>query len=185
MSGVGRLLGRPQGFPDIGPTVPAAAVTALTVVVGGLTSFLVIGVSGWLVVALLLVVGAASLPRGPFAAILSVLLAAALVVDGLDGYTGRFVILLAAVHLLLVVASLSAWLPLRARVQVALLRRPLVRYVVVQLIAQAVAFAVLTVVAPQADTSGPGLVWLGIVAAAAALALAVAILVPALLRPSR
>ena len=185
VSGVGRLPAVRRDSPTSARPSPPLALTALTVVVGGLTSFLVIGVSGWLVVALLLVVGAASLPRGPFAAILSVLLAAALVVDGLDGYTGRFVILLAAVHLLLAVASLSAWLPLRARVQVALLRRPLVRYVVVQLIAQTVAFAVLTVVAPPADTSGPGLVWLAIVAAAAALALAVAILVPALLRPSR
>lgn len=185
MSGVSGLLHRPQGFPAIGRTVPAVLLTAVTVVVGGLASLLVIGVSGWLVVALLLVVGAAALPRGPFAAILSVLLAAALAVDGFDGYTGRFVILLAAVHLLLVVGSLSAWLPLRARVQLALLRRPLVRLVVVQLVAQVVAFVVLRYVAAPVAPSGPGLVWLGIVAAAAALVLALVVLAPALLRPSR
>lgn len=177
---------REPGFPVIGRTVPSAVVTALTVVVGAVSSWIVIGVSGWLIIALVLVIGAASLPRGPFAAMLTILLAAALVVDGFDGYTGRLVILLAAIHLLFVAGSLSAWLPRRAHVQLALLRRPLLRYIAVQVVSQAVAFVVLTFVAPVGGpgTSG-GYVWLGITGAAAALVLAVVVLVPALLRPAR
>ncbi|BDZ48020.1 hypothetical protein GCM10025867_02610 [Frondihabitans sucicola] len=181
-----RRFGRAQGFPVIGPTVPAALLTTLTACVGLAASWFVIGLSGWLVIALLLVLGAAAVPRGPFAAILSVLLAAALVIDGFDGYTGRFVLLLAAVHLLLVVGSLSAWLPLRAHVQLTLLRAPLLRYLAVQVVAQAVSFVVVTFVAPAGGAGpGAGAVWLGIVGAAAALALALVVLVPALLRPAR
>jgi hypothetical protein len=186
-----RFSRRAQGFPEIGPTVPALALTALLFVVAVLASWVVIGVSGWLVVALLLALGAAAVPRGPFAAILTVLLATALVLDGFDSYTGRFVILLAAVHLLFELGSVSAWLPLRAHVQLSLLRRPLVRYVALQVAAQVVAFVILTVVAPGSPSAsgatgaGTGLVWLGLVAAVAAIALALLVLVPALLRPSR
>lgn len=173
------------GFPAIGATVPAMALTSITVLAGAAAAWAVIGLSGWLVIALLFVIGAASVPRGPFAAILTVHLSAALALNGDDVYTGRFVILLAVAHLLFVVAPLSAWLPWRARVQIGLLRPVLLRYVVLQVVAQAVAFVVLTFVSPSPGGAGPGAVWLGIVGAAAALALAVAILVPALLRPSR
>jgi len=180
------MSGRAQGFPAIGRTIPAAALTALTILVGSLTAWLVIGVSGWLVIALLLVVGAAAVPRGPFAAILTTLLASALVIDGFDGYTGRFVLLLAAAHLLFVIASLSAWLPRNARVQLGVLRPSLLRYLGVQVVTQAISFVIVTFVVPS---SGPGtstaFVWFGLVGGTASLALALVVLVPALLRPSR
>ncbi|ROQ39828.1 hypothetical protein EDF46_1463 [Frondihabitans sp. PhB188] len=174
------------GFPAVGRTVPAAAVTVLIGVVGALASLVVIGVSGWLVVALLLTVGAAALPRTPFAAILSVMLGLALVIDGDLGYTPAFVVLLAAIHLLLVAGQLAAWLPLRARVQVAVLRPPLVRYVLVQVAAQVVAFVVLTFARPVPGSApGAGALWLGLVGGVAAVLLAVAVLIPLLLRPTR
>lgn len=175
------------GFPSIGRTVPASALTAATAVAGTAASWFVVGLSGWLVIALLLVVGAAAVPRSPFAAILTVQLSAALMLTGTGGYSGRFVLLLAAVHLLFVVGALSSWLPFRARVQTSLLRPFLVRYLAVQVAAQAVAFVVLTFIAPApapGAATAPGIVWLGIVAAVAALTLALVILAPALLRPA-
>ena len=182
MSDTNRGPATPTSFPDIGPTVPALALSALTFVAGAGAGFLVLGVSGWLVVALLLALGAAAVPRGPFAAILIVLLAVALVAGGRPGYAPPLIGLLAAGHLLVAVGSLSAWLPRRASVQLAVLRRPLLRYLVVQVAAQVVAFAVLALIRPAGAEAGS--VWLGLVGAIAALALA-AVVAPLLLRPAR
>jgi hypothetical protein len=180
-----RRFGRQQGFPDVGRTLPAATLTVVTVVAGAATSWFVIGLSGWLVIALLLVLSAAAVPRGPFTAILSVILAITFVLNGNAGYSGRFVLLLVVVHFLFAVGSLSAWLPRRARVQLVVLRPPLLRYIVVQLVAQVVAFVILTYVVPVGAFASTDFVWLGIVGAVAALALALLVVVPVLLRPSR
>jgi hypothetical protein len=173
---------RVPGFPDLGRTVPAPAVTALGVVAGTVASLVIIGISGWLVVALLLLLAAAALPRGPFAAVLIVQLAAAQVIVGAPGYTGRFALLVFASHLLFTTGALSVWLPRRARVQLRVLRLPLVRFVVVQVAAQLVSFLVLALVHP---TESGSFLWLGVVGAAAALVLALTVLAPALLRPAR
>lgn len=179
---------RAPGFPAIGRTAPALALTAAVVVVGLVGSWFAVGVSGWLVASLLLVLGAAALPRGPMVALITLQWGLALVLSGQlglsgHGYSGRFAVVLAATHFLFACTSLSAWLPTRARVQFALLRGPAVRFVVIQLVSQAVSFAVLTLVHPAG--AGSGVVWLALVAAVAALALAALILAPALLRPAR
>lgn len=177
------MRGQAPGFPQIGRSVPALAVTAVGVVAGAVASRAVVGLSGWLVISLLLLLGAAALPRSPLAAVLTLQWGLALVLSGEPGYSGRFVVLLVAAHLLLAVGTLAAWLPFRARVQIAVLRRPAIRFVVVQAVAQAVAFGVLTFVSH--GPSAASFVWLGIVGALAALALAALVLAPALLRPSR
>ncbi|RKR76258.1 hypothetical protein [Frondihabitans australicus] len=174
-------MSRAPGFPALGRTMPALVLTAATGVVGILGAWVAIGVSGWLVVSLLLILGAMLLPRGPMVALLTLQWAFALVVAGPRGYTWQFAVVLAAGHLLFTLGSLCAWLPLRARVQLRLLRAPLLRYVAVQVACQAIAFAVLTLLAPGAQ----GVVWLAVVASVAALALAALVLVPALLRPAR
>ncbi|MCU1528403.1 MAG: hypothetical protein JWP75_2166 [Frondihabitans sp.] len=172
---------RVPGFPRLGRTVPAIAVTGLGVVAGAIASLVVVGLSGWLVVALLLLFAAAALPRGPFVAVLVVQLAAAQVLVGAPGYTGRFALVLLASHLMFTTGALSVWLPRRAHVQLRVLRVPLLRFVAVQAAAQAVSFVVLALVRPANATS---FVWLGIVGAAAALVLALTVLAPALLRPA-
>jgi hypothetical protein len=175
--------GRAPGFPAVGRTVPALALTAATLVVGFVGSWAVIGVSGWLIVSLLLVLATALVPRGPLAALVALLWGGTIVLSGSTGYSGRFVVALAAAHLLLALASLSAWLPFRSRVQLAVLRRPAIRYVTIQVVSQAVAFVVLALIGHGAVRSD--LVWLGVVGAVAALALAALVLAPALLRPAR
>jgi hypothetical protein len=167
--------------------VPAPALTAATLVVGFAGSWAVIGVSGWLIVSLLLVLATALVPRGPMGALVALLWGGSIVLSGSGGggggYSARFVVALAAAHLLLALGSLSAWLPFRSRVQLAVLRRPAIRYVGIQVVSQAVSFAVLTLLGHGA--AGSGLVWLGLVGAVAALALAALVLAPALLRPAR
>lgn len=191
------------GFPHIGRTIPAIALAAASGVVGAIAAALLFGVSGWLIIGLVLAFGAAALPRAPIAAGLVVVLAIVLVASGHVGYEPRFIVLLAAGHLMLVLNGFTAWLPWRSRVQLRLLRPALLRYLAVQVGAQVVAFGVLTlgrirdgagttgttgpdaVVGASGGSIGEGLVWLGVVGAASAVLLAVVVLVPALLRPSR
>lgn len=175
--------GRAPGFAAIGRTVPALGLSATTLVVGLVGSWAVVGVGGWLIVSLLLTLAAALVPRGPLVALLALQWGGALVLSGSTGYSGRFVVALAASHLLLVCASLSAWLPFRSRVQLRILRRPALRYVGIQALSQAVSFGVLTLLGH--GVAGSSLAWLGVVGAAAALALAALVLGPALLRPAR
>ncbi|ARC58070.1 hypothetical protein AS850_13385 [Frondihabitans sp. 762G35] len=170
------------GFPDIGRTLPSEAVTALGVVAGGLAIWLVVGISGWLAIALALLVAAAAVPRGPFAALLVLQLAVAQTLTGLPGYSGRLALVLLATHLVFATGLLSAWLPRRSRVQLAVLRRPLLRFVAIQVVAQAAAFVVLGLLRRPEAVS---IAWLGIVGAGAALVVALAFVVPALLRPTR
>lgn len=175
-------------FPRIGPSLPPLTIALASFVVGAVAGVVILGVSPWLIIALVLAVGAAALPRGPFAMILVVVLALALLLPpqstfAAPVYSPRFVVLLAAAHLLLVLGSLGAWLPWRARVQLAVLGRPLARYLAVQVPAQLVAFAVLTLAAPGSAVVGS--VWVALLGAVALVALAVVVLAPLLLRPAR
>lgn len=170
------------GFPVVGRTIPTLALTAVTVVVGALLSWFVVGLSGWLVVSLLLVLAAAFLPRSPFVAILVIQLTVAELVVGPAGYTGRFALLLFGSHVLHATGALTDWLPRGARLQLSVLRRPVLRFVPVQVGVQVAAFAVLAL---AHGLDGRSFVWLGVVGAAAALVLGLTLLVPVLLRPSR
>jgi hypothetical protein len=161
------------GAPSIGAAVPAWTIGALGLVAGLVGSIVVIGASGWLVVAALLAVAAAVLPRGPFAALLVVQLAIA----GL-GDTDLPVLLLTT-HLVLATSLLWAWTPMTARVQLRALLPSVLRFVAVQVGTQAVAFIV---VAWFGDAGPVGGVWLAVAGAVALLALTLGLFVPTLLR---
>lgn len=161
------------GAPSIGAAVPAWTIGALGLVAGLVGSVVVIGASGWLVVATLLAVAAAVLPRGPFAALLVVQLAIA----GLSGTD--LPVLLLTTHLVLATSLLWAWTPLTARVQLRALLPSALRFVAVQVGTQAVAFIV---VAQFGDAGPVGGVWLAVAGAVALLALALGLFVPTLLR---
>lgn len=161
------------GAPAIGRAVPAWTIGALGLVAGILGSVVVVGASGWLVVAVLLAVAAAVLPRGPFAALLVVQLAIA----GLDG--ADVAVLVLATHLVLATSLLWAWTPRTARVQLRALLPAAIRFVAVQVAVQAVAFVV---VALFGDAGPVGGVWLAVAGAVALLGLALGLVVPMLLR---
>lgn len=160
------------GSPAIGPAVPAWSIGALGLVAGLVGSVVVIGASGWLVVALVLAVAAAVLPRGPFAALLVVQLAIA----GLSG--SNLVVLVLTTHLVLATSLLWAWTPRTARVQLRALAPSALRFVVVQVGVQAVGFVV---VALFSGTGPVGGVWLAVAGAVGLLALALGLFVPRLL----
>ncbi|MGL3198908.1 MULTISPECIES: hypothetical protein [Curtobacterium] len=161
------------GAPSIGPAVPAWSIGALGLVAGVVGSVVVIGASGWLVVAIVLAVAAAVVPRGPFAALLTVQLALA----GIDGT--NLPVLLLTTHLLLATSLLWAWTPRTARVQLRALVPSALRFVALQVGAQAVAFVV---VALLGGTGPVGGVWLAVAGTVALLALALGLFVPVLLR---
>lgn len=160
------------GAPSIGAAVPAWTIGALGLVAGITGSAVVIGASGWLVVAVLLAVAAALLPRGPFAALLVVQLAIA----GLSGTS--LPLLLVTTHLVLATSLLWAWTPPTARVQLRSLLPSALRFAAVQAGTQAVAFIV---VAQFGGAGSIGGVWLAVAGAVALLALALGLFVPTLL----
>jgi hypothetical protein len=161
------------GAPSIGPAVPAWTIGALGLAAGLVGSVVVIGASGWLVVAAVLAVAAALLPRGPFATLLVVQLAIA----GVDGT--NLPVLVLTTHLVLATSLLWAWTPWAARVQLRALRPSALRFALVQVGAQAVGFVV---VAVFGDAGPVGGVWLAVAGAVALLALAVGLFLPVLLR---
>ncbi|WIB60192.1 hypothetical protein DEJ13_17405 [Curtobacterium sp. MCLR17_007] len=160
------------GSPAIGPAVPAWSIGALGLVAGLVGSVVVIGASGWLVVAAVLAVAAAVLPRGPFAALLVVQLAIA----GIGG--SNLAVLVLTTHLVLATSLLWAWTPRTARVQLRALVPSALRFVVVQVGVQAVAFVVVGLFGDAGQVGG---VWLAVAGAVGLLALALGLFVPRLL----
>ncbi|MDR6172517.1 MULTISPECIES: hypothetical protein [unclassified Curtobacterium] len=162
-----------SGAPSIGPAVPAWTIGALGLVAGVVGSVVVIGASGWLVVAVVLAAAAAVLPRGPFAA----LLVGQLALAGIGGTD--LPVLLLTTHLVLATSLLWAWTPRTARVQLRALLPSALRFVAVQVGSQAVAFVVVALLGGSGPVGG---VWLAIAGTAALLALAIGLFVPTLLR---
>ncbi|WP_144710373.1 hypothetical protein [Curtobacterium pusillum] len=161
------------GAPSIGPAVPAWTIGAVGLVAGVVGSAVVIGASGWLVIAIVLAVAAAVFPRGPFAALLVVQLAIA----GLSGTNPPVLVL--TTHLVLATGLLWAWTPRTARVQLRALRPSALRFALVQVGAQAVGFVVVAVFGEAGPIGG---VWLAVAGAVALLALALGLFLPVLLR---
>lgn len=162
-----------SGAPSIGPAVPAWTIGALGLVAGVVGSVVVVGASGWLVVAVLLAAAAAVVPRGPFAALLVAQLA-------LAGIGGTYLpVLLLTTHLVLATSLLWAWTPRTARVQLRALVPSALRFVAVQVGSQAVAVVVVALLGGAGPVGG---VWLAVAGTIALLALALGLFVPMLLR---
>ena len=156
------------GAPTIGAAVPPWTIGALGLAAGVVGSVVVVGLNGWLVVAVGLAVAAVVVPRGPFAALLVVQLA------GTD-----LAVLVLTTHLVLATSLVWVWTPWRARVQLRALVPAALRFVVVQVGAQAVAFVVVGLFGGAGPVGG---VWLAVAGAVALLALAFGLFVPTLLR---
>ncbi|MFS0731316.1 hypothetical protein ABC270_14730 [Curtobacterium sp. 1P10AnD] len=169
----GRSRAERTGAPSIGRAVPAWSIGALSLAAGVVGSVVVVGASGWLVVAIVLALAAAVVPRGPFAALLTVQLGLAGI-----GETDLPVLLLTT-HLVLATSLLWAWTPRTARVQLRALVPSALRFVALQVGVQAVAFVV---VALLGGTGPVGGVWLAVAGTVALLALALGLFVPTLLR---
>jgi len=144
---------RARPAPDIGLWIPGSVLRAACGVVGVLLCLDRLPQGFWLVVGLVLTGVAVAVPRWITAWVLVVLLGATQVLQDPSPRDGHFFLLLAGLHLLHVLGALALALPWRGRVQLAVLRRPLLRFVAVQVPVQVVAAAALAILTPRPDGS--------------------------------
>lgn len=144
----------PSDFPGARARMPALAVRVTFVVVALALCVVDYGLNGWLAIAICLAIGAAWAPEYLLGWALILFLAL-----GRFGHnaalTWQFLVLLAGVHLLHVLAMLTLAVPPRSWVQPAVLVAPLIRFVSIQVPAQALAVVALLLLAPNANGHRP------------------------------
>jgi hypothetical protein len=155
--------------PAIGPWVPAATLHVAFVAVAAGLCLLVFGSRLWLTIGLVLAVAAMVVPHLVSPWWLVFILGVDQVWRTPSATDGVFYALLAGVHLLHLLGGLTVLLPWDARIQVAALAGPLRRFVLVQAVAQPVAYGALVAFSTRGGTV-PGLsilsaALLGVVAA--------------------
>lgn len=162
-------LAPPPDVPAADARIPAIAVRIMLVLVGALLSLLVYGTGGWLAVAIVLVLLAAWQPEYLLTWVLIVFLALGQL-DHRAALSWQLLALLAGVHLLHLLASLALMLPWHAWVQPAVLARPLLRFIAIEVPVQLVAVVLLLLLAPNGHGQRPLTVPAFTVVGAAALA---------------
>ncbi|MCU1477892.1 MAG: hypothetical protein JWQ64_2585 [Subtercola sp.] len=170
---------RRGSLPDIGFRMPGGVVRILLAAVGVGLCLIGIPLGFWFVVGLTLTALALAAPPLLGAWGLIVLLALATLTRPETAFDVRFFVLLAGIHLLHVLGAQTLVLPLRAWAQVAVLRAPLLRFVVVQVPVQILAFVVLLLAAPGGPSAT---VPIAAVVGAMALGAVVLVLIVPLLR---
>lgn len=138
----------PPDLPAVDARVPAVAVRAAVVIVGVLLSLVDYRLTGWLAVGIALSVAAAWSPQRLLGWVLIAFLAAGRLAHHAQ-LDWRFLVLLAGLHLLHVLAMLALALPWRSWVNPAVFVAPLGRFVAIQLPAQLVAVVALLLLAPD------------------------------------
>jgi hypothetical protein len=172
---------RTRPLPAMGPWLPASAVRVALGVVGALLCLERLAPGFWLVAGLGLLACAVAVPRAATAWALLLLLAGTQLRELPSAHDGHFFLLLAGLHLLHVLAAQAFALPWRGRVQVAVVGRPLLRFVAVQVPVQTAAFAALALLAPGPDGAARfALPAAGIAGGAALVAVTVLLIVPLL-----
>lgn len=129
--------------PAIGRWVPTATVHLATLAVAAGLSLLVFPSPFWRGIGLLLAVASTLVPNLVLRWALPLLLGMSQFWRTPSATDGVFYLLLAGVHLLHVLGSLATLLPWHGRVQLAPFVRPLQRYLLIQVVAQAVAVGAL------------------------------------------
>lgn len=142
-----------EPVPDIGASVPAAALHVVFLAVATVLCALVLASPFWIAVGLSLAIAAILLPKLVPAWWLLLLLALSQLWREPRVTDVAFYLLLAGVHLLHLLDGLARLLPWDGRVQVVAIRRPLRRFVLMQAVVQAVAVGALF-----AARGGPGTV---------------------------
>jgi hypothetical protein len=144
----------PTDLPGAGARIPGFAVRAVFVVVGVLLTLVDYRLAGWLAVGVTLSVAAAWFPQYLLGWAVILFLAAGQLARH-PGLSWRFLVLLAGLHLLHVLASLTLELPWRSWVQPAVFLAPLRRFAVIQLPTQVLAVVALLLLAPGSDGHRP------------------------------
>lgn len=162
MSGDTAALHARASEPNIGPSVPTAALHLLFLVVGAGLCLLVLESPLWLAIGLLLAIAGTLLPTLVPTWWLILLLGLSPLGREPSVSDVTFYVLLAGVHLLHVLSSLTRLLPWDGRMQVDALAPSLRRFVFVQAVVQPVAAGALFAFGGQSGTVS----WLSILAAA-------------------
>lgn len=174
-----------RGLPQLGPRMPAVALPAIIGVLSLGLSVVSYGAAAGIPIGILLAVASPWAPYrlGPWGAIL---------VIGLGQFTRepslhwQSFVLLAGLHLLHVLGSLTAGIPWRSWVQLTVLRLPLLRFVAIQIPTQLLAGLTLAVLAPNSHGHRP-VSWagFGLIGAVALAGLALLLVTPLIAERSR
>lgn len=168
----------PSGAPAPDARLPGSAVRVAFALAGLGLSVVDYRFTDWLVIAVVLTSVAAAAPRSLLAWGLILFLALGQLTRH-DALSSRFLVLLAGLHLLHVLAMLSLEVPARSWMQPTVLVAPALRFVAIQVPSQILAIAAMLLVAPRPNGHRP----LTIAAFALLGALALVGLVLVLLRP--
>ena len=144
----------PTDLPAAGARVPALAVRAVLVIAGLLLSLVDYGLTGWLVVGIVLSVAAGWFPRHLLGWVLILYLAAGRLAHHAS-LSWRFLVVLAGVHLLHILGMYALELPSRSWVQPRLFVAPLRRFLLIQVPTQLLAILALLLLAPRSDGHKP------------------------------
>ena len=144
----------PTDLPAAGARIPALAVRAVFAIAGVLLSLVDYGLTGWLAVGIVLSVAAALSPRHLLGWVLILFLAAGRLAHHAS-LSWQFLVLLAGLHLLHVLAMLALELPWRSWVQPTVFVAPLRRFLVIQVPTQLLAVLALLLLAPSPDGHRP------------------------------
>jgi hypothetical protein len=134
--------------------VPTVAIRAVFALVGVLLCFDVYGLRGWVIVGMMIAIAAAIAPRCLLGWGLILFLAIGQLPHQV-ALSWRFMILLAGLHALHVLGLWILELPWRSRVQLAVFKRALLRYLAIQVPVQLLAVLFLLLLAPSASGHRP------------------------------
>ncbi|MCW2538306.1 MAG: hypothetical protein JWN95_31 [Frankiales bacterium] len=154
-AGLVRAIGisRLRDWPRLGARVPGIAVRAVVALLGALLSFVCYHQAFLIIVGLVITVFAVVLPRRLGAWALLLFLAASQLPRDHSPLDWQFLVLLAGLHLVHVLAAPMVEIPLRSWVQLAVFRPALLRYLAIQVPVQALAVLTLLLLAPRSDGS--------------------------------
>jgi hypothetical protein len=173
------ILGRfgpPEDRPAPDALIPGITIRFAIVLVGIGLTLVVFGVSGWLAVGIILALLAAYAPEMLLAWLVVVFLAIGQLARQAT-WSWHFLLLLAGLHLLHVLATMAIELPWQGWLQPAVFRAPLRRFVTIQIPSQLLALVALLLLAPDRHGHRPlTLTGAAVIGAAALTGLAVLVL---------
>jgi len=174
----------PSDMPSAGARIPGYAVSVVFVVAGVLLTLVDYQITGWVVFGIVLSLAAPWSPQYLGGWILILFLAAGELAHHHAVLNWRFLVVLAGLHLLYVLAVLALGLPWRSWVQPAVFLAPLRRFVAIQVPTQLLAVVALLLLAPSKDGHRPVTVGeFAVIGALAIVGLALLLLTPRLTDP--
>jgi len=167
-------------FPSVGPRMPGVVAQLMPAVVGVPLCFVAYQQPGLLGVGLALLVLMVVRQHPPALWVFIVFVAGSRLHQHHASLEWRFFVLLFGLHLVDVLKRVAMAVPLRGWVQLAVLRRPLLRFIVVQLAVQPVSAVALWLLAPGAHGRPLTLTFFGVVGAVALVVVTLVLVTPLL-----